>query len=98
MAPALAKLCEMLGIRQLRSTVYHPQGNAPVERFHQDLKRAFQDLHLSAPSCDDLPELLAFALMKYRMTPHATTGESPAFMMHGLNPVLRNTDIDHQDL
>ena len=53
-APALAKTCEMIGTRHLRTTIYHPEGNAPVERYHQSLKSAFRQMRTSAPACTDL--------------------------------------------
>ena len=52
----------------------------------------------SAPACTDLAEMVAFALMQYRFTPHDATGESPAYMMYGFNPVLRVTDVENCEL
>ena len=56
MAPALAKTCEIIGTRQPHTTIYHPAGNAPVERYYQSLKKAFRHLRTCAPACTDLQE------------------------------------------
>ena len=91
-AAALSRVCQILGITQLRSTTYHPKGNAPVEQFHRTLKKVFRYLRICAPSCTDIKELVAYALLLYRMMPHDATKQSPAYLTYGTDFVLRNSD------
>jgi transposase InsO family protein len=96
-SPALNRLCKMLGITPLRTTIYHPQGNSPVERFHQTLKKAFKYLRLCTPLCQDITIVLAWALMMYRLAPHSVLRESPGYMTYGCDPVLRGSDFETAD-
>ena len=38
--------------------------------------------------------MVNFSLMQYRAMPHKTLGESPAYMTHGTDLVLRNSDYE----
>ena len=91
-APALSKVCAMIGSRQLRSCTYHPKGNSPVERFHQTLKKTFKYMRIVAPTCTEIQEMVSYALLCYRMMPHESTKQSPAYLTYGVDLVLRNND------
>jgi hypothetical protein len=74
-----------LGIRALRTTVYHPQGNAPIEVFHKVLQRGLAHLQLSGDTTIPFDEALQLILMGYRLTAHSTTGETPGFLTYGID-------------
>ena len=72
--------CERLGIRQIRTTPYHPQSNGSVERMHGTLIPMLRKLVQK-----DLPwdEQLKFALYAMRATPNRSTGFAPFEIIHG---------------
>ncbi|XP_064475837.1 uncharacterized protein K02A2.6-like [Ornithodoros turicata] len=68
------------GIRHIRSSVYHPQGNGMIERFNKVLKSFVQVAQLeNRPIKEAVLEYIGV----YRATPHASTGLAPAFLLHG---------------
>ena len=78
----LAEICHLLGVHKTRTTPYHPQSNGLVERTNRTIKgllRSFVDRYQN----DKWDEFLPQCLMAYRASIHATTGYSPAFLMHG---------------
>ena len=84
----------MLGAKSLRTTIYHPDGNSPVERFHKELKRVMKQLKPLAEEVLNVDEAIHWALMMYRTLPHSTTNQSPAFMTHGHDIVIQDTWTD----
>jgi hypothetical protein len=61
-------------------TPYWPQANATVERFNRIVKKAIRTAHVEGR---DWRKALDTFLLKYRATPHAMTGVSPAKIMFG---------------
>lgn len=78
------KLVVSLGSTHLRTTPYHPQGNAPVESFHRQLN---QKLPLFERHENNLKFsiVLSLILWSYRCTIHSTLEESPAYMLYGVD-------------
>ena len=74
-----------LGIKTLRTTVYHPEGNAPVESFHRTLRKRLTQLQMTNGQTIPFNEALQLVLMSYRMTVHTTTGETPGFLTYGVD-------------
>ena len=76
----MRKLCERLGIRQIRTTPYHLQSNGAVERMHGTLVPMLRKLVKK-----DIPwdEQLKFALYAIRATPNKSTGFAPFQIIHG---------------
>ena len=68
------------GIRHVRSAPYHPSSNGQAERVVQTFKEAI------LKTTGDLDTRLARFLFQYRLTPHTTTGLSPAEMLLGRRP------------
>ena len=87
MDESLTELLEKIGSKPYHSTVYHPEGNAPVESFHRHIKKTISILLRQAPNLS-LGEVLQFALFAYRTTPHLSLNETPAFLLYGLDPSL----------
>ena len=83
----LKRLAAQLGVKKIRTTPYHPQGNAPIEAFHKTLNRRviyFEGLQDS----EGMPfeTALQLILWGYRAVIHSTMGESPAFLVYGIDP------------
>ena len=65
----------MNGIRHVTSAVYKPSSNGLAERMVQTFKRAL------STSNEHVSVFLDKFLFKYRITPHSSTGVSPAELM-----------------
>lgn len=78
----ITQLLNHIGAKKLTITPKHPEGNAAIESFHRTLKKGLQVF------TDDVPfdEALQLVLYSYRCTLHLTTGETPAFLLYGLDP------------
>ena len=66
------------GIRHIKTAPYHPSTNGLVERAVQTLKE-----NLKKSKAGSLETRISRFLFKYRMTPHTTTGISPAELLMG---------------
>ena len=82
---AFSDACARLGIQSVRTSVAHPQGNAPVETFHRTLVKGMAHFCLTAPSSLSFEEALQLVMMGYRATIHLSTRESPAFLLYGVD-------------
>nr|XP_037276745.1 uncharacterized protein K02A2.6-like [Rhipicephalus microplus] len=74
------------GIQHCVTTLYYPQCNGQIERFNRVLKEYMQ---VAALERRPLKEAIWDYLGVYRATPHATTGASPAYLLHGRKPRTR---------
>ena len=74
------QVCELLSIKHLKTTAYHPQSNGILERWHGALKGMLRKLGGVGREWDCL---LKFCLLCYRSTPHTATGFSPFELVHG---------------
>ena len=69
------------GIRHVTSAPYHPASNGLAERAVQTVKE-----FLKKPSSDSLQIKLSRFLLQYQITPHSTTGTTPAELLLGRRP------------
>ena len=69
------------GVRHVTSAPYHPATNGLAERAVQTVKQ-----FLKKPSSDSLQTRLSCFLLQYHITPHTTTGTSPAELLLGRRP------------
>ena len=76
-------VCEMLGIKKLNTTAYHPQCDGMVERFNCTLKTILRK-H-AAKFGNQWDRYLPGVLWAYRNTPHESTGEKPSFLLFGID-------------
>ena len=81
---------EKNGIRHVRSAPYHPSSNGQAERVVQTFKEAI------LKTTGDVQTRLARFLFQYRLTPHSSTGLSPAEMLLGRRP-RSHLDLIHPD-
>ena len=77
----LAELYNMLQVRAIRTTPYHPQTDGLVERFNQTLKAMLR--RMVNKEGKDWDRLLPFLLFAYREVPQASTGFSPFELLFG---------------
>ena len=80
------------GVRHVRTPPYHPASNGLVERAVQTFKDGMKRL-----TNGSLNTRLQRFLFKYRITPHSTTGTSPAELMFG-RKLRSHLDQMHPDL
>ena len=80
------------GIRHIKTAPYHPASNGLAERAVQTLKEGLKKL-----SSGCLETKLCRFLFQYRITPHTTTGQSPAQLLLG-RQLRSHLDQLHPDL
>ncbi len=84
MSRLMADLCRLLRVKQLRTTVYHPQTDGLVERFNQTLKQMLR--RLAAEDRRDWDQMLPYVLFGIREVPQASTGFTPFELLFGRQP------------
>ncbi len=94
-------VCKTLGIRQKFATVYHPEANGMIERFHQYMK---QKLAIKAYTKQldywneaNWDTYLASIVYSYNASVHTVTNFAPFKLLYGRNVKL-NIDTPHADL
>ncbi len=84
MSRTIKELYELLGIKSVRTSVYHPQTDGLVERFNRTLKTMVRKfVKEDAKNWDKWLEPLLFAV---REVPQASTGFSPFELLYGRQP------------
>ena len=79
------------GVTHTRTASYHPASNGLAERAVQTFKQGIKRIQGGS-----LETRLSRFLFKYRITPHTTTGRSPAELLLGRQPRSR-LDLLHPD-
>lgn len=83
----------MMGIRSIRTSAYHPQTDAMVEKFNGTLKTGIRK-YLEEYG-GEWNKALPYILFAYRETPHSSTGFSPFELTLGRTP-KGPLDVVHQ--
>jgi transposase InsO family protein len=84
-SPFLSKLShavyELLGVKKLNTTAYHPQCNGLVERFNHTVVAMLTMYTNEYP--DDWDEHLNYCIWAYRTSTNDTTKHSPFYLLYG---------------
>ena len=70
-----------LGVKQLRSSAYHPESQGALERYHQTLKTMLHAYCRENP--DDWDKGVPLVLFATRDAPNESTGFSPFELVYG---------------
>ena len=74
-------ICELVGMKKINTTSYHPQTDGLVEKMNRTLRAMIaKHAHRFGPQWDLYLQLLLFA---YRVEPQETTGETPFHLLYG---------------
>ena len=88
-------LCHYLSIKRRLSTAYHPQTDGATERMNQELEyflRAYVGFHQ-----DDWARWLSIAQWRYNTSKHSVHHMTPAEVLTGISPELRNNVEEDPD-
>uniref|UniRef100_A0A1X7T3K8 Integrase catalytic domain-containing protein n=1 Tax=Amphimedon queenslandica TaxID=400682 RepID=A0A1X7T3K8_AMPQE len=77
----LTEIYQMLRVRPIRTTPYHPQTDGLVERFNGTLKSMLRKVVTKEGK--DWDKLIPYLLFAYREVPQASTGFSPFELVYG---------------
>ena len=80
------EVCNLMNTRQLHTTAYHPQTDGLVERFNGTLAEGLS-MYVSTHQ-RDWDKHIPLVLFSYRVSPNATTHESPFYLLYGREPRL----------
>ena len=83
---ALDWLATKYGIRHIRISPYNSQANGIVERQHRTIRESL--VKLCAGNTSKWPTLAPLAFWADRATTRKSTGYSPFYMAHGIEPIL----------
>ena len=83
LSKVMKSFCNLLKIKQLKTTPHHPQSNGVLERWHRCLKQMLRKIDKGQGQWD---KLLKYCLLAYRATPHMVTGYSPYHWLIGQPP------------
>ena len=74
-------LCQMLGVKKLRTTIYHPCCNGQVERVNRSLLELLT--HYVSENQRDWDRWLSVITSAYNSSRHSVTGFSPCELVYG---------------
>ena len=82
----MKEVCEVLGVKKVNTTAYHPQTDGLIEWFNRTLTSMLSKKVQQDGSDWDLH--LPYVLFAYRASIQESTQESPFFLLHGRDPRL----------
>ena len=79
----MSELYQILGIEKLNTTPYHAMANGLVERMNRTL---IEQVRAAADQIgSQWDTALGAILLAYRSVPHSSTGESPSYLVYGVD-------------
>ncbi|EYB97728.1 hypothetical protein Y032_0138g2082 [Ancylostoma ceylanicum] len=81
----MQEITKITGIQHVTTKGYNPRENGITERLNGTIVAM---LRKSTPVATEWDTRLPYCMMAYNITPHAATGESPYFLLHGRDPVF----------
>ena len=88
----MAVVNAIMGIEQLLTSIYHPESNGIIEKFHsflkEKLKIAALQYNLDYFGVDDWDRFIPSITHAYNITPHTTTKYAPFELLFGRPPQL----------
>ena len=84
MSRIMKDLCKLMKIKQLSTSVYHPQTDGLVERFNRTLKQMLKKVMEADGRNWD--QLLPYLMFSIREVPQSSTGHSPFELLYGRRP------------
>lgn len=85
-------VCQLLQIKHVTTTVYHPQSLGQCERWHRTLAQYMRSFTESDK--DRWDDLIPYALFVYNTTTHTATGYSPHYLLYGCEAEIP-TNLKH---
>lgn len=82
----MQQLHQQLGVKALRTTVDHPDSNAPVESFHRVLSKGLQRFALSKSNDLAFDTVIQLIVFGYRIAIHSSIRDTPAYLTFGFDP------------
>jgi integrase-like protein/reverse transcriptase-like protein/aspartyl protease len=83
---ALDWLTQRFGIRHIRISAYNSRANGIVERQHRTIRESI--IKACEGNASKWPSVVPYAFWADRATTRKSTGHSPFYMTHGIEPVL----------
>ena len=87
----ILSICEILGVKKINTSGYHPQTDGLVEKFNSTL------INLISKCCEsrnhDWDSYLPMLLFAYRSSVQESTRESPFFLLYGRDPRTPTTTV-----
>ncbi|XP_073785929.1 uncharacterized protein [Danio rerio] len=84
MSGLMADLCHLLKVKQIKTSVYHPQTDGLVERFNKTLKQMLR--RVVAEDGRDWDLMIPYMLFGIREVPQASTGFTPFELLFSRQP------------
>jgi hypothetical protein len=81
----MKEICSQLNIKQTRTTAYHPETDGNVERFNRTMGDMLAT-SLTGDHCN-WDEYLPYVIYVYNSSIHASTGETPHYLLYGQDPI-----------
>jgi hypothetical protein len=96
MSEIFKHVMKLFGVKQIKTTAYHPKSNGVVERFNKTLKKMLK-LWVNKQHTD-WDVLLPFALFAYNSSVHSTLKETPFYLNYARQPRTITDVITDDDL
>ena len=91
----MQEVCQLLGVKKLNTSGYHPQTDGLVEKFNSTLINMIAKSSEESPS--DWDARLPYLLFAYRASAQESTRESPFYLVYGRDPRIPTSTVLSQE-